>query len=59
MTPGRVWRCYEGTTVARVRLTGGAIWDLTTRTRGVLDEVLVPGGTDVRTGDWLALARPQ
>lgn len=48
----------EGAVVARVRLSGGAIWDLTTRSRGVLDEVLVPSGRQVRSGDWLALVRP-
>ena len=48
----------EGATVARVRLAGGAIFDLTARSRGILDEVLTPGGSDVRSGEWLALARP-
>jgi hypothetical protein len=38
---------------------GGAVWDLTARTRGTLDEVLVPGGHEVRSGTWLALVRPQ
>jgi hypothetical protein len=48
----------EGAAVARVRLANGAVWDLTVRTPGVLDEVLVPAGRDVRSGEWLALVRP-
>jgi hypothetical protein len=48
----------EGAVVARVRLATGAVWDLTVRTRGVLDEVLVPAGRDIRSGEWLALVRP-
>jgi hypothetical protein len=48
----------EGATVARVRLPGGAVWDLTARARGILDEVLIPGGREVRSGEWLALVRP-
>ncbi len=48
----------EGATVARVRLAGGAIWELTARSAGILDEVLKPRGSDVRSGDWLALVRP-
>lgn len=47
----------QGATLARVRLANGAIRDLTARTRGVLDRVLVADGGPVRTGDWLALAR--
>jgi molecular chaperone DnaK (HSP70) len=51
---------YEaGAAVARVRLSGGAVWDLTARTPGTVDEVLVPGGRAVRSGDWLALVRPR
>jgi hypothetical protein len=48
----------EGATVARVRVPGGAVWDLTARAPGVLDEVLVPGGSEVRSGEWLALVHP-
>jgi molecular chaperone DnaK (HSP70) len=47
----------QGATLARVRLTSGAIWDLTARTRGTLDRVLVADGSPVRTGEWLGLAR--
>jgi molecular chaperone DnaK (HSP70) len=47
-----------GAPVARVRLASGAVWDLTARTRGTLDEVLVGGGRPISTGDWLALVRP-
>jgi hypothetical protein len=48
----------EGTAVARVRLASGAVWDLTVRTSGVLDDILVPAGREVHTGEWLALVRP-
>jgi len=48
----------EGAVVARVRLASGAVWDLTVRAPGVLDEVLVPAGRDIRSGEWLALVRP-
>lgn len=48
----------EGAAVARVRLSSGAVWDLTVRGPGALDEVLVPGGRDIRSGEWLALVRP-
>lgn len=48
----------EGAVVARVRLATGTVWDLTVRTPGVLDEVLVPAGRDIRSGEWLALVRP-
>jgi molecular chaperone DnaK len=47
-----------GATVARVRSASGAVWDLTVRTPGVLEEVLVPAGREVRSGEWLALVRP-
>jgi molecular chaperone DnaK (HSP70) len=47
----------EGTTLARIRLPSGAIWDLVASSAGTLDQVLVTDGAPVRTGDWLALAR--
>ena len=47
----------EGAVLARVRLTSGAIWDLTARTRGTLERVLVDSGAAVRSAEWLALAR--
>ena len=47
----------EGAPLARIRLAGGALWDLTARTRGTLDQVLVAGGAPVSSGEWLALAR--
>jgi hypothetical protein len=53
-------QAYEiGSAVARVRLGSGAVWDLTARTPGIVDEVLVGGGRPVSTGVWLALVRPQ
>ncbi len=47
-----------GAPVARVRLASGAVFDLTARTRGTLDDVLIAGGHPISTGDWLALVRP-
>jgi hypothetical protein len=47
----------EGTPLARVRLAGGALWDLTARARGTLDQVLVDGGSPITSGEWLGLAR--
>ena len=47
----------EGTTLARIRLPSGAIWDLIASSGGTLDQILVTDGAPVRTGDWLALAR--
>ena len=53
-------QAYEvGAAVARVRLGSGAVWDLTARTRGIVDEVLVDGGRPISTGVWLALVRPR
>jgi molecular chaperone DnaK len=48
----------EGAVLARIRLGGGAVWELTARSRGTLAQVLVGDGAPVRTGDWLALAHP-
>jgi len=47
----------EGAVLARIRLSTGAIWDLTARTRGTLDRVLVNDGGAIRTGEWLGLTR--
>ena len=47
----------EGTTLARIRLPSGAIWDLIASSGGTLDQILVTDGAPVKTGDWLALAR--
>ncbi len=47
----------EGAVLARIRLASGAIWDLTARTRGTLDRVLLGDGAAVRTGEWLGLTR--
>jgi hypothetical protein len=53
-------QAYEvGAPLARVRLGSGAVWDLTARTRGTVDEVLVAGGRPIATGEWLALVRPR
>ena len=48
----------EGAILARIRLAGGAVWELTARSRGTVAQVLVGDGAPVRTGDWLALTRP-
>jgi biotin carboxyl carrier protein len=34
------------------------VWELTARTRGMLDQILVADGTQVDAGEWLALSRP-
>jgi molecular chaperone DnaK (HSP70) len=47
----------EGQPLARVRLAGGSLWDLTARSRGVLDQILVVDGAAIHSGDWLALTR--
>jgi len=48
----------EGSALARARLPGGTLWDLTAATAGRLDRVLVGDGSDVAAHEWLALARP-
>jgi molecular chaperone DnaK len=54
--PGQAY--LDGVPLARVRLSGGAVWDLTASSPGTLDRLLVPPGTEVAAGDWLALSRP-
>ena len=44
--------------LARVRLPGGALWDLTSSTPGTLERLLVPAGEEVAAHQWVALARP-
>jgi hypothetical protein len=48
----------EGAPLARVRIPVGTLWDLVAQAGGTLDEVLVSGGRDVHSGEWLALVRP-
>lgn len=45
-----------GAVLARVRLPGGALWDLTAAEPGRLDRVLVGAGAEVAADQWLALA---
>jgi hypothetical protein len=45
-----------GTALARVRLPGGALWDLTALEAGRLVEILVPADHPVASGQWLAVA---
>jgi molecular chaperone DnaK len=47
-----------GTPLARVRLPGGALWDLVAATPGTLDRLLVPPSAEVTSQQWLALAQP-
>lgn len=47
----------EGAALARVRLNSGAVWDLTARTGGVLDQVLLADGAPLASGDWVGLCR--
>ncbi|MFY1633814.1 Hsp70 family protein [Solwaraspora sp. WMMB335] len=46
-----------GTPLARVRLTGGALWDLVAATAGTLDRLLVAPSTDIASHQWLALSQ--
>ena len=48
----------EGHALARIRLAGGAVWDLAARTPGTLEQILVADGSQVTSGEWLALSRP-
>jgi len=56
VAPGQAY--VAGVPLARVRLAGGALWDLTARVPGTLDRLLAAPGTEVSAHDWLALARP-
>ncbi|WFE27013.1 Hsp70 family protein [Solwaraspora sp. WMMD791] len=47
-----------GTPLARVRLPGGALWDLAAGAPGSLDRLLVPPNAEVASHQWLALATP-
>jgi hypothetical protein len=53
--PGEAYEADR--TLARVRLPDGALWDLTAAEPGMLDRALVAPGAEIRSGDWLALAR--
>ena len=48
----------DGAPVARIRLVNGAVWDLVARTGAKIDQVLIPDGRPVATGEWLAPVRP-
>jgi molecular chaperone DnaK (HSP70) len=50
-------RYPAGQPLARVRLPGGALWDLTAAADGVIDRLLVSAGVDVTAHQWLALSR--
>lgn len=56
VTPGQ--RYGPGAALARVRLPGGGLWDLTAATPGVMDRLLVAPDTEVSAHQWLALATP-
>ncbi|GFJ78586.1 hypothetical protein Phou_027660 [Phytohabitans houttuyneae] len=56
VAPGQAY--VAGVPLARVRLPGGALWDLTARTPGTLDRLLATPGSEVVAHEWLALARP-
>jgi molecular chaperone DnaK len=56
VAPGQAY--VAGVPLARVRLPGGALWDLTARVPGTLDRLLAVPGSEVAAHDWLALARP-
>ncbi|WP_213456023.1 Hsp70 family protein [Rhizomonospora bruguierae] len=46
-----------GHPLARVRLPGGALWDLVAAAPGAVDRFLVGPGTPVAAGEWLAVVR--
>jgi molecular chaperone DnaK len=52
--PGQAYNA--GQVLGRVRLTGGALWDLAAAADGSLERVLVQPGGDVATGQWLAVS---
>lgn len=54
VTPGN--RYLAGMPLARVRLAGGALWDLTATADGTLERVLVAEGGQLAAGEWAALA---
>ncbi|MDQ7907145.1 Hsp70 family protein [Phytohabitans sp. ZYX-F-186] len=56
VAPGQAY--VAGVPLARVRLPGGALWDLTARVPGTLDRLLAAPGSEVTAHEWLALARP-
>jgi molecular chaperone DnaK (HSP70) len=55
VAPAQPYR--EGSVLARVRLASGAVWDLTARSHGTLEQILIGNGAQVTTGEWLALSR--
>jgi molecular chaperone DnaK len=55
VAPGEAYAA--GQVLGRARLPGGALWDLTASAPGILDRVLVPAGTGIAPGQWLALGR--
>jgi hypothetical protein len=56
VSPGQPFE--RGAPLARVRISVGTVWDLVAQGAGVLDDVLVPSGREVHSGEWLALVRP-
>ncbi|MEU4159428.1 Hsp70 family protein [Actinoplanes sp. NPDC026670] len=51
--PGQAYA--SGQTLGRIRLPGGALWDLTAATGGRLERTLSGPGAQVVSGQWLAL----
>lgn len=49
-------RYPAGAVLARIRMSGGGLWDLTAATSGTLTHRLVDPDTEVSAGQWLALA---
>lgn len=56
VTPGQ--RYGRGAPLARVRLPGGGLWDLTAAVPGTVERVLVDPDAEVSAHQWLALATP-
>lgn len=55
VSPGSAFAA--GQVLARVRLPEGALWELAAASDGTVERLLAPSGTDVVTGQWLALTR--
>jgi molecular chaperone DnaK (HSP70) len=52
-------QAYEpGAAMVRVRLADGALWDLTARSGGTVEQVIVGDGERAGAGEWLAFVAP-
>jgi molecular chaperone DnaK len=51
--PGEAY--VSGQVLGRVRLPGGSLWDLTAEDSGTVQRLLVPAGSGITAGQWLAI----